>query len=235
VKDRVSRVAWQAQGGDTESTSRLRRELAHVLWLGGSACAGKTSAARALAAAHGLALYSCDDRFEEHRRRAVPALHPHFCRLMDLPVERLWRPPAAARARELLRYYQDELTMVIEDLRALPGPVLAEGVGLLPAAVAAVISSPHQACWLLATPEFRRRHYPQRGAWLAELLGRCPDPERAFAAGMDRDDHLARRLAAQAAALALPCIEIDGAATVAATAAALAGHFHLAAQPAVLS
>ncbi len=224
-------------GTDAKSASRLRQDLAHVLWLGGSACAGKTSAARTLAAAHGLTLYSCDDRFEEHRQRAraVPALHPHFCRLMDLPVDRLWRPPAAARARELLRYYQDELTMVMEDLRALPGPVLAEGVGLLPSGVAAVLSSPRQACWLLATPDFRRRHYPHRGAWLAEMLGNCPDPERAFAVWMERDDHLARRLAAQAAALALPCMQIDGAATAEATAAALASHFQLRARPAVLS
>jgi hypothetical protein len=198
-----------------------------VLWLGGSACAGKSSAARALAAAHGLTLYSCDDWFAEHRRRAAPALHPHFCRLMDLPVERLWRPPAAARARELLRFYEDELAMVMEDLRGLPGPVLAEGVGLLPAGVAGALSSPDQACWLIATPGFRRRHYARRGPWLAELLGRCPDPERAFAVWMARDDEVARRLAAQAAALSLPCRTVDGAATEEETVTALARHYHL--------
>jgi len=207
--------------------SRQRQTLAHVLWLGGSACAGKSSAARALAAAHGLTLYSCDDRFAEHRRRAVPELHPHFCRLMDLPVERLWRPPAAVRARELLRFYEDELTMVMEDLRLLTGPVLAEGVGLLPAAVADVLSSRRQACWLIATPAFRRRHYPRRGAWLAEMLGRCPDPERAFAAWMARDDEVARHLAAQAATRSLPCRVIDGAGSEEETAAALARHFRL--------
>jgi hypothetical protein len=206
---------------------RLGEELAHVRWLGGSACAGKSSAARALAAAHGLTLYSCDEWFEEHRRRAEPATHPHFHRLMDLPAEELWLRPPATQARELLLFYEDELTMVMEDLRRLPGPLLAEGVGLLPARVAAALSAPHQACWLIATPGFRRRHGPRRGAWLPEVLGRCSDPARAIAGWMARDDEVARQLAAQAAALSLPCRVVDGAAGEAETVAALARHFRL--------
>jgi hypothetical protein len=100
-------------------------------------------------------------------------------------------------------------------------------VGLLQAGVADALSSPRQACWLIATPDFRRRHYPRRGAWLAELLGHCPDPERAFADWMARDDEVARRLAAQAAALSLLCRTIDGATSEEETVAALASHFRL--------
>jgi len=205
----------------------LREALAHVLWLGGSACAGKSSVARALATAHGLTLYSCDDWFEQHRRRAVPALHPHFIRLMDVPVEELWRQPPARQARELLLFYEDELGMVMEDLRALPGPVLAEGVGLLPARVAAALSGPHQACWLIATPDFRRRHGPPRAAWLPQVLAACADPAGAVAGWMARDDEVARHLAAQAARYALPCRIVDGASDEQETAAALARHFRL--------
>ena len=206
---------------------RLREDLAHVLWLGGSACAGKSSAARTLAAAHGLTLYGCDDRFEEHRRRAVPEIHPHFHRLMDLPVAEQWRLPPRRQARELLLFYQDELEMVIEDLRGLPGPVLAEGVGLLPARVAAAISAPHQACWLIATPAFRRLHGPRRTAWLPELLAGSADPAGAVAGWMARDDEVARRLAAQAARHALTCRIVDGSAGEQETATALARHFRL--------
>jgi len=206
---------------------RLREDLAHVLWLGGSACAGKSSAARTLAAAHGLTLYSCDDRFEEHRRRAGPEIHPHFHRLMDLPAAEQWLLPPRRQARELLRFYQDELEMVIEDLRRLPGPVLAEGVGLLPARVAAAVSAPHQACWLIATPAFRRLHGPRRAAWLPELLAGSADPAGAVAGWMARDDEVARRLAAQAARHALTCRIVDGSAGEQETAAALARHFRL--------
>src|SRR5262245_29340911 len=112
------------------------RRLPHVYWLGGSACAGKTSVARLLAAAHGLALYSCDERFEEHRRRADPARHARFRRVADLAPEALFSGPAEVQAAELLGFYEDEMEMVFEDLAAIPGPVLAEGVGLLPAQIA---------------------------------------------------------------------------------------------------
>jgi hypothetical protein len=197
-----------------------------VLWLGGSACAGKSTAARSLAAAHGLTLYSCDERFEEHRRRASPERHPHFHRLMDRSAEELWAPPVATQVRDLLLFYEDEFALVAEDLRSLPGPVIAEGVGLLPALVAEVLAEPHQACWLIATPEFRRRHYPQRG--LADLLGGYPDPQRAFDDWMTRDDEIAVYLESQAAALALPFQVVDGSRTEAETVGMLARQLHLA-------
>jgi hypothetical protein len=196
-------------------------EFAHVRWIGGSACAGKSSAARALAVAHGLTFYSCDEQFEAHRRRACHERHPHFCRLMDLPPEGLWTPPVEDRVRDLLAFYEDEFTLVLEDLRELRGPVIAEGVGLLPARVTAVLADPRHACWLIATPAFRRRHYPQRAA-MAELLGRSPDPSSAFENWMMRDDEVARRLEAEAAALALPVHRVDGTVSEAEAAATLA-------------
>ncbi len=199
----------------------LSDDFAHVRWLGGSACAGKSNAARALAAAHGLIHYSCDEQFEAHRRRASRERHPAFCRLMDLPVEELWAPPAEIQVRDLLAFYEDEFSLVLEDLRELRGPVLAEGVGLLPARVAAVLADPRRACWLIADPAFRRSHYPRRAA-MAELLGPCSDPQAAFETWMARDDEIARRLEAEAAALALPVVLVNGALSEAETAAMLA-------------
>jgi 2-phosphoglycerate kinase len=200
--------------------------LSHVLWLGGSACAGKSTAARALANAYGLTLYSCDERFEEHRRRASSELHPHFHRLMDQTPEELWAPPVEVQVRNLLRFYEDELSMIIEDLREIQGPVIAEGVGLLPALVDEILTEPHRACWLIATADFRRQLYPRRG--VAELLGRCHDPRRAYEDWMARDDEVASRLAAEAAARSLTCRIVDRGSTEAETISALARQFCLA-------
>jgi hypothetical protein len=200
--------------------------LSHVLWLGGSACAGKTTAARSLAKSHGLNLYSCDEQFEEHRRRASPERHPHFCRLRDQPPEALWAPPVATQVRDLLLFYKDEFAMVVEDLRSLSGPVIAEGVGLLPALVAEVLAESHRACWLIASADFRRRHYPRRN--LEGLLSGCPDPQLAYDHWMARDDEIARRLAAGAAARALSCRIVSSDTTEAETLSALARQFRLA-------
>lgn len=182
-------------------------DLSHVIWLGGSACAGKTTLARLQAARGGLALYSCDGRFEDHRRRADPARHPRFQRVMDLPPARLFAPPAAARAEEILGFYRDEFEMVIEDLRALPGPVLAEGVGLLPELVAAVCPDPGRSLWRIATPAFRRRIYAQRGDLVREILAGLPDP--AFEIWMERDDLIAVHLEEEARRLGLRVEIVD--------------------------
>lgn len=169
-------------------------DLSHVFWLGGSAGSGKTTRARRLASRHGLAFYSCDDHFEAHRRRADPRRHPGFHRLMDLPPARLFAPPAADRARELLDFYRDEWAMVLDDLRAVPGPVVAEGVGLLPDLVAAVSPDPSRSLWRIATPAFRRQVYGRRPDVVREALADLPDPEAAFEVWMERDDLIARYL-----------------------------------------
>lgn len=199
--------------------------LPHVLWLGGSACAGKSAAARTLAATYGLTLYSCDEHFEEHRQRASPACHPHFCRLMDQEPEELWAPPVATQVSDLLLFYEDEFAMVVEDLRQIPGPVIAEGVGLLPALVAEVLTEPHRACWLIATAGFRCRLYSRRD--VASLVRRCSDPQLAYERWMARDDEIAIHLESQAAALSFPWRVVDGRSPEAETVTALARQFRL--------
>jgi hypothetical protein len=184
---------------------RALDDFSHVFWIGGSACAGKTTLARRLAARHGLALYSCDDRFEDHRRRADPRRHPRFHALMGLPPERLFAPPAEARAEELLGFYRDEWEMVLEDLRALSGsvPAVVEGVGLLPDLVAAVCPDPRRSLWRIATPAFRRRVCAGREDVVRETLAGLPDPGAAFEVWMERDDLIARHLEWEARRLGL--------------------------------
>jgi 2-phosphoglycerate kinase len=196
-------------------------------WLGGSACAGKTSIARVLAAEHGLTLYSCDDCFEEHRRRADPVRHPHFHRLMDMPMEELWKRPVEVQAAELLRFYQDELDLVLEDLQHLSGPVLVEGVGLLPERIAEVCPDPHRALLLISTPEFRRHAYLKRGPLVRKLLRQCRDPEQAFIRWMERDDRVARYLASGARRCGLKMLKVNGRQTVEQTARSVAEWFYL--------
>lgn len=195
--------------------------LDHVLWLGGSACSGKSSVAALLAAHHGLAVYSCDDAFEDHRRRA--AGRAAFQALAGAPPERLFAPPAARRAEELAAFYRQAFPLVADDLAALAArpaagtsPVLAEGAGLLPALVAAATGRP-RAVFLVAADAFRRRHARARPA-TAGLLAGCPDPAAAWEVWMERDRLLGERIAAAARRLGLPVVEVDGADALAATA-----------------
>jgi hypothetical protein len=211
----------------------LRERLRHVLWLGGSACSGKTETARRLAAGQGLAIYHIDDAFERHRLGADPRRYPAFCRVGDLSAEELWQAPAAAQAADLLAFHGEHLEMVIEDLLRSPSdrPLLVEGSCLLPARVAELVSGPRQALWLVATPRMRRRHYGTRGPWVAELLAGCTEPRRAFNRWMARDDALASWRRDELTRLALPWLNIDGRLDPPAVAAAAARHFGLASDP----
>lgn len=197
-----------------------RRDLGHVLWLGGSACAGKTSVARRLAAVHGLQVYHCDDAFEDHRRRADPAQHPGFCRIMNMSGPELWRQPVAQQVRDLTAFYSDQMEMIVEDLCGLRGKglVLAEGAGLEPGLVAPHLADPRRALWLIATPELRRRLYPSRGSWVPGMLEGVVDSAATFERWMARDDEMACRRVEQAQARGLAVLTVDGSRTIEATA-----------------
>lgn len=200
-----------------------------VFVLGGSACAGKTLVASLLAARHGLSLYSVDDHFEEHRQRADRECHPRFVRLMDRPPHELWAGSPEAQADDLIGFYRDELDMVLEDLADFPGPVIAEGVGLLPELVAPLLGEETMASFLVSTVEFRRQAYCRRGPFVAELLAQCPDPEAAFARWMTRDDLVATRIGEMARLEGLTVVSVDGTESLERVAAAVERVWSLAA------
>jgi hypothetical protein len=181
-------------------------DLAHVRWLGGSACAGKTTVARLLAERDGIPVYSFDDRFPEHRRRADPVRHPGFVALMDRPPEELWNRPAAELAAELLAFHRDQFRLALDDLAAFPGPVLAEGVGVLPA----LVPKGAAGAWLLASPAFRREAHPRRGDWVGALLAQSPDPAATHERWMERDDLVAEAIRAEAERRGFPWVLVDG-------------------------
>ncbi|MEQ7128526.1 hypothetical protein ABN034_28880 [Actinopolymorpha sp. B11F2] len=103
-------------------------ELSNVLWIGGPAGAGKTTAARHLARRHGLRRYSSDTQTWVHRDRAVAAG-------VELPA----RGPGAE--------YYDRRPMIIDDLRSLPAAplIVAEGGPITPA----MVQPESQAVWLI--------------------------------------------------------------------------------------
>jgi hypothetical protein len=214
----------------TDLTDRIRRELPHVRWLGGSAGAGKTTVARRLAADYSLTLYSIDRHFDDRLGRADPRRHRRFLALAGRPAARLWERPAAELAAELAGFYDDELELVVEDLAALPAgaPVLAEGAGLHPTPLAAAGAVPGRAVWLIAHAARRRPRCRERLAdpENAALLAAPPDPGAASARGWARDARGAAELTAASLGAGAPVVEVDGgepAGGVAARVAALLG------------
>jgi hypothetical protein len=192
--------------------------VAPILWLGGSPCSGKSSIAQALAQRYGLTAYHCDDHWDAHVAQADPEQEPHMARIGQMSWDEIWMRPVAAQVSYELGVYREEFPMILRDLaerRHQTAGLLAEGAALLPEGVAPLITDARQALWVVPTAAFQRRVYPNRGAWVQQILAQCSDPEQALANWMNRDIAFARHVAAQAEELGLRVLWVDGETTLA--------------------
>jgi 2-phosphoglycerate kinase len=207
----------------------LKSAMAHILWMGGSPCSGKSSIAAILAEQYGLRTYHVDEAYQEHRQRFVPAKHPCMHKWTTTPWDELWMQPAEVLLREAIACYSEHLELILKDLLAMrrSEPVLVEGTALLPDRVSGLLLSRDRALWVVPTEAFQREHYPQRGAWVASILSQCRDPEQALQNWMDRDVAFARWVVQRTQALGLNLLDVNGQRTIAETANVVAERFQL--------
>lgn len=189
----------------------LTAPWAHVYWIGGSPCAGKSTVAQALADRYNLHYYQCDAWFATHQQRAAPTQQPTLQRLVDLSCDEIWLPPVAEQVARVQTIYHEEFALILDDLCALPmdRPVLVEGAALLPQLVLPYLPRRQQAIWLTPTPAFQRTHYVQR-SWIHDVLRACTDPTQAFQNWMARDEAYAAWIKEQATATGLRLLQVDG-------------------------
>jgi hypothetical protein len=137
--------------------------------------------------------------------------------------------PSDVLFSEAIEAYAEHFSIIVSDLRSLPSdaPVIAEATALLPGLVVDHLRDRNQAVWLVPSEGFQRSHYRNRDPWVEGVLGKCSEPERAFANWMGRDAAFARWVAASVMDLGLHGMDVDGSLTVAETAALVAGHFGL--------
>ncbi len=202
----------------------LARRLAHVLWLGGSPCAGKTSIADHLARLYGLRVYHFDRMERDHIARQLPGGNPKLVEFLSQTMDQRWLlPEVTAMTQRAIEAWTERFALVIEDLLAMPadGLILVEGPGLFPEPVSQLMAHPHQAIWLVSTNQFCAAVRQKRnGAWR-----QTSDPERALQKLIDRDASLARYVRSQAEALRLPVYSVDGSQSLDEVAAVVEQHF----------
>ena len=193
-----------------DDLAALPDRLRHVRFIGGGSGSGKSTIARRLAEEYALRLHQTEplSRYVERTTpHDAPLLHAFVA--MDMDERWLNRPPDAMR--DTFHGFQGEgFWLLIEDLLALPTapPILVEGFTLLPRLVAPLLSHPHQAVWLIATPEFRRAAFESRGS-AYDIPRKTSDPERALENLLERDRLFTEDVAREAAALRLPVIGVD--------------------------
>ena len=209
----------------------IKQALAHVSWIGGSPCSGKSSVTKILASRYDLEVYHCDDAFFEHAKRVNPAKHPTFHKLTNMTWNEIWMRAVDVQIAEELECYREEFEMIVADLLAYPKspPVIAEGAALLPDCVSRLLLDRRRAMWLVPVEAFQRAHYtPEQRPWMWDILEQCENPAQAFQNWMDRDIGFARQVVGRSKELGLGLIEVDGNRTIADNAEIVAQHLKLA-------
>jgi 2-phosphoglycerate kinase len=193
-------------------TNDLKQALAHVLWIGGATDAGKTTVAVHLAMRHGWHIYHYDRYDLPHHERLAEGSE-RYRAFLDASLDERWLvPEPEALLERSMQSFQDRFPLVIEELHALPADnfIIAEGFGLLPELVAPLLSSPHQAIWLIPTESFKRASMARRNkpSFAAEMS----DPARAKENLFRRDMLLVELVRRQARSEVVALLEVDDAA-----------------------
>lgn len=204
----------------------VKQQLAHVRWIGGSPCSGKSTITAILADKLGWSSYECDRHYDGHVKRSEPGQQPAMNRLSGLSWDALWSQPVEQLIEEEILAYGEQFAMIVEDLLALPRdtPILVEGAALIPDCVFPLLTDTQQAIWLVPRPAFQLQHYAAR-EWIQGILDQCREPEKAFANWMARDIGFAETVAADAERQGLKVIWVDDNCSLQANTAAVAAHF----------
>ncbi|TLS37602.1 hypothetical protein [Pseudalkalibacillus caeni] len=212
-----------------EIDKKTNARLSHVYWIGGSACAGKSSTANLLAEKHGFKLYHTDLAFDDHTERnpieECPTMHQRY----RLNWNEKWNRDLSTLIHEEFEAFREQFAYILEDLLKMPdsAPIIVEGNALLPELVEKVTTNKYQAVWRIPTEDFQRATYPKRGRWVQEALNKCENPEEAFRNWMERDVIFARTVAEQAKSLGYKVLTIDGSRSLKESATLVEKHFKL--------
>jgi hypothetical protein len=105
----------------------LKYQLRNVYIIGGNACAGKSTVAKALAKKYGLMLYQMDEHYNEHRAIANETDQSNMCYPRD-NIYQFFNRPVLQYADSLQKAIKEEVPMVLLDLIKLSQntPVVAD-------------------------------------------------------------------------------------------------------------
>lgn len=207
----------------------LAEALAHVYWVCGASGAAKSTVARRLAAAHGMAHYSTDDAMRDHAARCNPEECPQLQAFKSMTMDERWATRTPEVMLDTFHWYQGEgFGLIIEDLLALPREkrIVVDGFRPLPRLVKPLLASPRQAIWLIPTPEFRLKAFEARGT-MWDIPNKTTQPERALQNLLTRDALFTEHLQREAEAEHVATLVVDGTRSEEELYTTVAAHFGL--------
>lgn len=188
----------------------IKRQLSHILWIGGATDSGKSTIAENLASRWEASVYHYDRHDAEQMEKLAKTL-PEIDGFLGASMEERWiQPTPGAMFDFLLSTFPHRFELVIESLLEMPRDkiILVEGFGLLPELVDPVLSDPCQAIWLVPTETFKWESMIRRGK--PSFASTLSDPEKARLNLFARDMLLAEYYRRQAGSHGHTLLEVDG-------------------------
>jgi 2-phosphoglycerate kinase len=186
--------------------------LEHVMFIGGSPCAGKSTLAERITQKYGLRYYACDDRWNDHAQLADPVRQPTMTYLTSRPWAEIMTRNVDVMLRDVILVYREQWALIYAELEDISEPVMAEGAALMPELIA-TLEPRARAVYLVPDERFQREHYARRG-WAWGLTNQTDHPERTFDGWMTRDTRFAAHVHQTALERGFPILTVDGPKTI---------------------
>ncbi|AIQ56302.1 hypothetical protein [Paenibacillus borealis] len=186
-----------------------------IYWIGGSACAGKSTLAGRFAEKYNMALYACDEHYEDHLQRITGRAQSAMYRVSQMTMnEVFFTRDVAEQLDTYIWCLREDFSYVLSDLAGSgDGPVVVEGNQLLPALVAPLLKPMDKAIWVVPAEPFQREQYSKR-EWIHGILQATENPELSFNNWMKRDALFAERIRSEAGKRKRKVLEADGSRTL---------------------
>ncbi|WP_409291373.1 hypothetical protein [Peribacillus sp. SCS-37] len=189
-----------------------------IYWIGGSACAGKSTLAEMYCRKYNLPLYSCDEHFNRHLQLISEEHQPAMFKVSRMDAdEAFYTRSRADQLRVYIQSFIEDFSFVAADLaKGEEEAIVVEGNQLLPSLVKPLLEEHHRAVWIVPHEEFQRKQYRRR-EWVPTVLASAADPEAALENWMVRDAMFASMVYKEAAGKKLNAMLVDGSRSLAKT------------------
>ncbi len=182
-----------------------------IYWIGGSACAGKSTLATMLADKYEMALYSCDEHFNEHLKNISPITNPAMYKVSTMNAnEAFYLRDIEEQLNVYKQSFIEDFQFVINDIsNSNTSSIVVEGNQLLPSLVYPYLNKNQKAIWIIPTDDFQKKYYKKRD-WLQGVLESTEDPAVSFDNWMKRDALFAKFVNQEVNYLKLQFLQVDG-------------------------
>jgi 2-phosphoglycerate kinase len=193
------------------NAQELKSALSHILWIGGATDSGKTTTAALLAEKYDFTVYHGDKTWREHWARVQVTQQPAMHLWDKMTMDERWLARTVEDLTEQTRQIMIEhLQFMIDDFLKMPkeSKIIAEWFGFLPDCIVPLLTSPHQALWMIPNKDFKQASLEKRDK--ANFHRDTANPAKAWENHLARDLKLAEIMQEQAEEHQMHIIINDG-------------------------